>query len=116
MTALKQAVFVAADGYSEEGVPLVRVHGANPGDDIRVACFSNICRTTTGVAYPRHRPKYFPWSAVLRLEVNGHLLSAEAAVNLVSLAGQFCGLGEWRPTSPKSTTGDFGRFEVKLTE
>lgn len=105
MAALKQGVFVKADGQSAEGVPLVRITG-------EPKCFSNICRTTTGVAYPRHRPKYDEWSMVLNLTINGHILSYAAAANLVALAGAFSGLGEWRPTAPKSMTGDFGRFEI----
>jgi len=105
MTELKQAIFVNADGYSAEGVPLVRIDG-------KARCFTNICRTTTGVAYPRHRPKYDDWKLTLNLTVNGHILSEEQAANLVALAGAFSGLGEWRPTAPKSMTGDFGRFEI----
>lgn len=109
MTALKQAVFVRADGYSKDGAPLVRIFG-------ECEKFSNMCRTTTGVAYPRHRPMYREWSAVLNIEINEHLLSRDAAVNLVSLAGWTCGIGEWRPTSPKSRTGDHGRFAIDGVE
>ena len=105
MTELKQAVFVKADGYSKEGAPLVRIYG-------EPRKFSNMCRTTTGVAYPRHRPIYENWSAVLTIDANGAILSREALANLVSLAGFTCGLAEWRPTSPKSKTGDYGRFEI----
>ena len=109
MTALKQGVFVVADGYSPDGAPLVRIVG-------KAERFSNMCRTTTGVAYPRHRPIYKEWGAVLTLQVNEHILSRDAAVNLVNIAGFTCGLGEWRPTSPKSRTGDFGRFAVVTGE
>lgn len=105
MTSLKQGVFIRADGYSDDHTPLVKIIG-------KPKKYSAMCRTTTGVAYPRHRPMYQPWEAVVNMQVNGHLLSAEAAANLLSLAGQFCGLGEWRPTAPKSMTGDFGRFEI----
>lgn len=107
MTAVKQAIFIRADGRAADGTPLVRIHG-------QAERFSNMCRTTTGVAYPRHRPIYKDWRCVLQLEVNEHILSRDAAVNLVSLAGFTCGLGEWRPTSPKSRTGDNGRFELDL--
>lgn len=113
MTELKQAVFVKADGRSKDGSPLVRIYGPKPEK------FSNMCRTTTGVAYPRHRPMYKVgdewnegWGMILQLELNAHILSQEAAVNLVSLAGFTCGVGEWRPTSPKSKTGDNGRFKI----
>jgi len=105
MTALKQAIFIRADGMCPKGTPLVRIDG-------KPEKFTTMCRTTTGVAYPRHRPIYKKWSLTLNLEVNEHLVSRDAAVNLISLAGFTCGLGEWRPTSPKSRTGDMGRFEI----
>lgn len=43
MTAVKQAIFIRADGRSADGTPLVRIHG-------KAERFSNMCRTTTGVA------------------------------------------------------------------
>jgi len=103
MTELKQMLFVKADGWSAEGAPLVKIEGA-------ARKHTAMCRTTTGVAYPRHRPMYDEWSATIRLQVVG--ISEEEAVNLLSIAGFTCGVGEWRPTSPKSKTGDCGRFEV----
>lgn len=106
MTELKQAIFIKADGWSKDGTPLVRIIGAPEKH-------SGMCRTTTGVAYPRHRPIYREWSAVITLTINGHILNEEQAVNLVSIAGFTCGVGEWRPTSPKSKTGDCGRFMIQ---
>lgn len=103
MTQLKQSIFVRADGYSVEGAPLVRIHG-------KAVKFSNMCRTTTGVAYPRHRPRYDDWGATLQVEAVG--LSPEQVTNLVRIAGFCCGLCEWRPTSPESKTGDSGRFQI----
>jgi hypothetical protein len=107
MTELKQSIFIKADGYSKEGAPLVRIIG-------KPEKFSNMCRTTTGVAYPRHRPRYSNWSATLSIESVG--LSAEEVANLVKIAGFCCGLCEWRPTSPKSKTGDNGRFVIEGDE
>lgn len=109
MTELKQCIFIKADGWSQDGTPLVRIHG-------EAEKHSGMCRTTTGVAYPRHRPIYREWSAVITLTINGHILNEEQAVNLVSIAGFTCGVGEWRPTSPKSKTGDMGRFEIVSDE
>jgi hypothetical protein len=103
MTELKQKVFVIADGYSKEGAPLVKIDGIG-------RMHQAMCRTTTGVAYPRYRPMYDEWGATIRLNVVG--LSPENAANLLSIAGFTCGVGEWRPTSPKSKTGDCGRFEI----
>lgn len=107
MTALKQAVFICADGQTEEGVQLVRIHGER-------TMFSNVCRTKGRERQfcPRYRPRYEPWACHLRMRVNGHLLTRDSAVNLVALAGQFCGVGEWRPTATESKTGSFGLWEI----
>lgn len=105
MTALKQAVFVVAEGRSVDGAPLIRIHGKSEKH------FA-MCRTQTGVAYPRYRPIYKEWECDLIVRANGHILTPEAAANLVALAGATCGVGEWRPTSPKSKTGEFGLFEI----
>lgn len=103
MTELKQMIFVVADGYGSDGAPLVRIDGVGEKH-------SGMCRTTTGVAYPRHRPIYYEWGATITLDIVG--LSEENALNLLSIAGFTCGVGEWRPTAPKSKTGDMGRFAV----
>lgn len=106
MTALKQAVFVEADGYCPTGTPLIRILKA------KAEKHTGPCRTTTGVTYLRARPLYRDWECVLRLRLNGSLLSAEAALNLLSHAGAWCGVGEWRPTANKSMTGQFGTWEI----
>lgn len=106
MTSLKQAIFIRADGFGkDQGEPLVRIYGKHE-------LFSNICRTSTGQPIPRYRPIYREWECVLTLEVNGHLLDVQSVINLISYAGQFSGIGEWRPTSKMSLTGEHGRFEV----
>lgn len=105
MTELKQMIFVEPDGYGKDGSPLVRINGV-------AEKHSGMCRTTTGVSYPRHRPIYREWSATIRISAAGGVLTAEQVVNLLSIAGFTCGVGEWRPTSPKSKTGSMGRWEV----
>ena len=105
MTSLKQAVFIVADGYDRNRTPLIKIDG-------KPEPFTNMCRTTTGVAYPRTRPLYDPWEATIRMNCNGYICTAEQYVNLLSLAGMFGGIGEWRPTAKKSLTGEYGRFEV----
>jgi hypothetical protein len=107
MVELKSAIFIIADGYADDGTPLVRIKGTPRR-------FTNMCRTSgiKAAPYPNHRPMYDPWECLLNVEVNGHILSAAAAVNLFAAAGRFCGVGEWRPTATKSMTGDFGRWEL----
>ena len=46
------------------------------------------------------------------VEINAGILSVEQVINLCDLAGQTEGVGEWRPSSPKSATGVYGRWSV----
>lgn len=112
MTALKQAIFIIANGYAADGTPLVRINKPAGITSPWPQLDTRMCRTTTGVPYPRHRPLYWPWGALLTLEVSGAILTESSAANLVAIAGRFCGVGEWRPTSKQSFTGDFGRWEI----
>ena len=65
----------------------------------------------TGVADLRYRAQYWPWSAVLKVQVVSGQFDESSILALVDAAG-IGGVGEWRPTSPKSRTGDYGRFQI----
>lgn len=68
-------------------------------------------RNANGVADLRYRAQYWPWEATLRLRFAPSLISPESVVALVD-AGGMGGVGEWRPSSPKSLTGTYGTYEV----
>jgi hypothetical protein len=105
MVTMKMGIFVVADGFDSNRIPLVRIDGkAEP--------FTAMCRTSTGQPYPRTRPLYEPWEATVHLTINGLLLNPDQAANLLQLAGLWGGIGEHRPTAPESLTGDNGRFEI----
>ena len=103
MTALKSQIYV---------------HGEPAGMDMLVpiegpcTMREDTVRVGNGVADLRYRPMYWPWSAVLRIDFMPSQLSAESVIALVE-AGGFGGIGEWRPSAPKSLTGTYGRFTVK---
>jgi hypothetical protein len=59
----------------------------------------------------RYRAQYWPWSATIKVRVVAGQFDQESILSLVDAAG-IGGIGEWRPTSPKSATGTFGTFEV----
>ena len=71
----------------------------------------DMVRLETGVADIRYRAAFFPWGANLKITYNAGVISDEQLANLINLAG-FGGIGEWRPSAPKSATGSFGRFRV----
>jgi hypothetical protein len=101
MTALKSQIYVRGEGPDM----LVPIDG-----DISMR--EDTVRVGNGVADLRYRPMYWPWSCVLNIDFFPALLSPESVVAL-TLAGGFGGIGEWRPSAPKSLTGTYGRFTVK---
>lgn len=71
----------------------------------------DMVRLETGVADIRYRAAYHNWSATLRVRYNAGVIGLQDLIQLINAAGQ-CGVGEWRPSAPKSATGAFGMFEV----
>ncbi|MCV7076713.1 hypothetical protein [Mycobacterium szulgai] len=103
MTSLKAALFVVADDDEEA---LVAIEG-------EMKLREDTPRNSGGTADLRYRYAFWPWSAVLRIEYIPSMIDAESVINLVD-AGGSGGVGDWRPSAPKSMTGAFGRYEVKL--
>ncbi len=62
----------------------------------------------------RVRPRFNNWKIVGTLVVGMDEISNDVLAKLFELAGNFAGLCDWRPSSPKSP-GSFGRFETTLT-
>lgn len=98
---VKQTVIVIGDG-PDQLVPL------EFGD---ITMREDTCRNASGVADLRYRPQYWPWSTTLRIRTIAGQFDHESILSLVDAAG-IGGVGEWRPTAPKSATGTFGCFEV----
>lgn len=74
-------------------------------------------RAKIGAAkHVRVRPMFRSWSAVGSFTVvdeDQSGLSMPVLDRILSQAGALCGLGDWRPSSPKSS-GTFGRFSAAL--
>lgn len=93
----------------------VRVEGVGP--DLLVPIVGEISmredmvRNATGVADIRYRPQFWPWSTTLVITYVASALSESALISLLDAAG-FGGVGEWRPSAPKSASGSFGMFKV----
>lgn len=96
----KQLLFVEGEG-SDQLVPI-------EGDSYIREDTPRIGMGTTDL---RYRPCFPEWSAVLTVTFVPTKIDAESVINLVN-AGGLGGVGEWRPSAPKSLTGTFGRFEV----
>lgn len=100
MVSLKTAVFVKGDGPDQ----LVAIEG-----DMQIR--EDTPRNATGVADLRYRYAFWPWKATLEVEYLTALVDTDSIIALVDAAGNG-GVGDWRPSAPKSATGTFGRFAV----
>lgn len=100
MTMLRQSIFV--NGVDDPDWCVIKSPSI-PKMDAR------ICRLPNKTPIERFRPKWEEWSTVIRVDFDKGLLSADAVVNLLTIAGFFVGVFEGRPE--KSALG-WGRFEV----
>lgn len=98
---LKQTVIVIGEGQDQ----LVAL------DFGQVTMREDTPRNASGVADLRYRAQFWPWSCSLKVRTIAGQFDHESILSLVDAAG-IGGVGEWRPTSPKSATGTFGTFEV----
>jgi hypothetical protein len=100
---LKQSIIVLGETVGQEQlVPLA--YGA-------VTMREDTPRNANGVADLRYRAQFWPWSATLYVRTIGGQFDEDSVLALVDAAGSG-GVGEWRPTAPKSATGTYGCFEV----
>lgn len=70
---------------------------------------TDMVRVGMGSSDIRYRPEYPEWSAVLNIEFNEGVISANQLFQLVKAAGYGCGVGEMRPEKGKF---NFGRFKL----
>lgn len=100
MTSLKTAIFVEGEG-AEQLVPILGT------PEMR----EDAVRNASGVADLRYRAMYHPWAVDLTIEFLPQRVSESSLLALLNAAGRG-GVGEWRPSAPKSSTGSYGRFKV----
>jgi hypothetical protein len=98
---LKRAVFV----YGEGDEQLVEIDG-------EISMREDQPRNSGGTADLRYRNQFWPWQATLTVGYLEAVLTPEAVVAVVDAGGRG-GVGDWRPSAPKSKTGTFGRYRVE---
>lgn len=96
----KQSIFVVGEGPEQ----LVAIDGDRE-------MFEATPRNSSGVADLRYRNRIWPWRADLEIEYISTTLTIESVFALVDAAG-VGGVGDWRPSSPKSKSGTYGRWQV----
>ena len=73
-------------------------------------------RAKIGAAkHVRVRPRFDIWSVTGSLTVLDDMITTSVLENVLTFAGVYCGLGDWRPSSPKSP-GPFGKFTSQVRE
>lgn len=97
---VKQALFVVGEGPDQ----LVPITG-----DIQMR--EDTPRNASGVADLRYRNQIWPWSATLTVEYVASAFTTDAVITLIDAGGNG-GVGDWRPSAPKSKTGTYGRYRV----
>ena len=61
----------------------------------------------------RVRPRFDAWSAAGTVTVLDETITSDVLAEILTMAGIYCGLGDWRPSSP-SKPGPFGRFNASV--
>lgn len=120
-TAFKSAIADAARFF--DGITIVQakqaffVEGEGPDQLVPITGDSYIRedtpRNANGGADLRYRRCYNPWQTELRVTFVTSAIDLSSVLSLVNAAG-LGGVGDWRPSSPKSKSGTFGRFAVDL--
>lgn len=106
MTLAKLSIFIEADGYDADGMPLIKLIA---GDYERVDLH---VRNATGVVDIRSRPMWKQWQADVRVRWDADQFSAEDVANLLSRVGAQVGIGEGRPDSRSSAGMGWGTFRL----
>jgi hypothetical protein len=115
---------------NEIGWPLISAKGAIPWPALEALMdepdFSAHCAAATALGFElfvkratigmskniRVRPRLDSWTATGSLTVQDDRVSQEILESILSQAGAYAGLMDWRPSS--RTPGQFGRFTVRI--
>jgi len=103
MAECKLLVFVEGEGPDE----LVAIDG-------ELELHEDTPRNASGTADLRYRYYVKGWSATLRVRFVATSVTPSSIVTLIDAGGRG-GVGDWRPSAPKSYTGTFGTWRVDDT-
>lgn len=109
MTLAKLSLFTVADGYEQDGTPLVKITKGEP------RAFYAPARNSDGSTDVRCRPQWMPgWEANVTIRWDSDQFSAADVANLLSRVGMQVGVGEGRPDSRMSPGQGWGQFELVM--
>ena len=124
-TAFKCAMVDACRFFDKpsmkEGKMLFRVIGYGPEQLVEIKgdklLREDLPRNSgkTGAPDLRYRYQFDNWKARLEIDFIAERITDESIVALIE-AGGHCGVGDWRPSSPRSNAGTFGTFCIDKSE
>lgn len=78
--------------------------------------FLFVKRARIGAAkHVRVRPRFDRWAVQGTVTVLDEMITTDVLENILVFAGTYAGLGDWRPSSPKSP-GPYGKFTAEIKE
>lgn len=107
MAGLKGSIRVVAD---DKATNLVRIYSKPP------IMREDTVRNSSGVADIRHRPEYTVWAILLHVRWLASAMTLKQLMQLIYFAGFSNGIGEWRPSAPKSLSGTWGTWRLATDE
>lgn len=107
MTKAKMTIFVLADGFENDGKPLVKITKGKPKR------FDAYCRNANGSPDIRARAQWDAgWEAVLQIRYDADFVTEKTVASLVQRAGISVGVGAGRPFSTDSCGQGWGTFDL----
>lgn len=109
MSVAKLAIFVEADGYGVDGIPLVKIIKGEP------QYFESPVRISQNKIDLRARPMFDPgWQAQVRIKFDADLFTAQDVFNLMHRMGLQVGVGEGRydATEADGVGLGWGQFQI----
>lgn len=100
ITLLKRIIEIIGDGPDV----LVPITGT-------ITMREDMPRNSGGTADLRYRNMISDWSAELVVQYPPSQIQPASLIAIIDAAG-IGGVGDWRPSSPKSVTGTYGKFQV----
>lgn len=101
---------------TEDSLAALRTEGdfdVHQGAAARLGFFLFVKRARIGQSkHVRVRPRFDSWRAAGTITVLDDRITKDVLTSILDQGGAYCGLGDWRPSSPKS--GWFGRFTAEV--
>lgn len=102
-TGLKSMIFLTGEPGETDRQDMIEIHG-EPRMREDMVRLGGISRS----ADLRYRAEFTEWSSMLDITYLRSMIDRDSLVNLVQAAGEFIGIGEWRP----QRGGGYGRFII----